>query len=562
MVMDGFVLACQAMVDQSIIVKVPKGAEESWVVDYSHYLVPEAQIPVQGDLSPLSEKIVLDIAETSLEESSSDLERLACRISKDCQACCSLSVLRVLPQTLRQSDGTVTATVVQQERGNKIIKLDHGVKTTRNLGIACDLGTTTVALKLVDLNMGRVVDNASSYNDQIKCGADIISRIIYAQKHGHLQELNRRIVRTINRLLDAMLPTHNISPHEVTCGVFSGNTTMVHLLLGIDPKYIREEPYVPAVKFVPLLSAKELKIAINPDATIFFTPSVGSYVGGDITAGVLCTQIKRENQGVELFIDIGTNGELVLIGNDWMIACACSAGPAFEGVGIKCGMRASSGAIEAVSLKKKGAGVDYRVIGGSSPRGVCGSGLIELVAELFSNKVIDRDGKFDEKVFHDRIRLQENHRAFVVARASQSATRRDIYISEMDIENIMRAKGAIFSACSLLLKKVGLSYTDIERVYVAGAFGRYLNIEKAIAIGLFPDIEPDRFHYLGNTSLLGAYLSLLSSNHRQRLTQIARSMTYVDLSSEPNYMNEYTGALFFPHTDENLFPNVKKLRYY
>jgi uncharacterized 2Fe-2S/4Fe-4S cluster protein (DUF4445 family) len=311
------------------------------------------------------------------------------------------------------------------------------------------------------------------------------------------------------------------------------------------------------VKTPPLLAAGDLDIHIHPEAPVFFAPAVGSYVGGDITAGMLCIRRGEKSNGLELFIDIGTNGELVISGDRWTIGCACSAGPAFEGSGIGCGMRASKGAVETVDVDPQSGDITYRVTGGGLPRGICGSGLIDLVAGLFTSGVIGRDGKFNEGSAVDRIRRKGRLLTFVLEEADRTAAEEQIDISEHDIANIMRAKAAIFSACSLLLKNVGLSFADIDKVYIAGGFGRGLNIEKAITIGLFPDIEPARFAYLGNTSLLGAHLALLSADHRRALGEIAGSMTYVDLSSEPSYMDEYTAALFLPHTDATLFPSVK-----
>ena len=437
-------------------------------------------------------------------------------------------------------------------------KLEVGNHKAIQYGIACDVGTTTVALNLVDLNSGKTLANRTAYNDQIRCGADIISRIIYAQKPGHLEELNHLVIGTVNRLLDSALSASDISREKVTGAVFSGNATMTHLLLGIDPKNIRLEPYVPAVKSVPLHSAGELGIHIHPEAVVYFTPAVGSYVGGDITSGVLCTRLKGKRHGVELFIDVGTNGELVVMGEDWMIGCACSAGPAFEGVGIDCGMRASVGAIEGISINTTSGDITYKVIGGEKPRGICGSGIIELVAELFKHRVLDRNGKFTDTVFQDHIRRKENLTDFLIANASHTSTGKDIYLSEKDIANVMRAKAAIYSACALLLKNVGLVVNDIVKFYVAGGFGSHLNFKHAITIGMFPDIDLGKFDYLGNTSLMGAQLALLSEKYREELSEIAKGVTYIDLSSEPHYMDMYTAALFLPHTDIDLFPAVKK----
>ena len=554
---EGVVQSCQVEICDDITVKLPTSLLTASGKDYSSCFLPESDILFPGKLSPLSKKTAIELPAASLEENTSDFEWLAHKISPDRELFCSLSVLKTFPRMVHHNSGVVTATIVERNGGSRIVKLERGVRTARHFGLACDVGTTTVALKLVDLNSGLEVASASSYNDQIECGADVISRIIYSQKSGRLKDLQDRIIRTINRLLNIVLSDNGVSPDDVTCAVFSGNTTMTHLMLGINPKYIREEPYVPAVKFVPPLSAGELKIRIHPEAPIIFAPSVGSYVGGDITSGVLCLLQKPEEQGIRLFIDIGTNGELVIMGDKWMMGCACSAGPAFEGVGIKCGMRASEGAIEGVEIREDGSEVAYRVIGGGKPKGICGSGLIELTAVLFKNGIIGRDGRFTDTAPKERIHRKENSPAFVIAKADQTADGREIYLNEQDTANIMRAKAAIFSACSLLLKKVGLSFNDIKRVYVAGGFGCCLNFANAVTIGLFPDIGGDRFEYLGNTSLMGAHLALISGEHREHLMRIAKSMTYIDLSSEPDYMDEYTAALFLPHTDKNLFPTVK-----
>ncbi len=433
----------------------------------------------------------------------------------------------------------------------------EGPLTDRSLGIACDIGTTTVALKLVSLKTGRVLDTVAAYNDQVLCGSDVISRIIYSQKKGHLQELKERVLGTVNGLIGALLPMHGVSQSEVVGAALAGNTTMTHLILGVDPGPIREAPYIPPLKSVPVMTGAQAGLHINPGAPVLFAPHVGSYVGGDITAGMLVTRLRRKGPGVELFIDIGTNGEMVISGEDWMIGCACSAGPAFEGVGIKCGMRAAAGAIESVAIRNSGADVGLEVIGEGQPRGICGSGLIELVADLFSAGVVGRDGKFTDLAPKSRMHAKGKNKAFVLVEAGRSATGKDISISEQDIANIMRAKAAIFSAALLLLKNVGVSWRDIEKVHVAGGFGHSLNIRKAIVLGTFPDIAPDRFEYLGNTSLQGACLALLSADQRRKLDEIAKSLTYIDLSSEPNYMNEYTAALFLPHTDATLFPTVQ-----
>lgn len=551
-----FVLACQAKIIQDVTIEIPKIEGKGRGIDYSTTVFSEPEVVPPGERSPLSKLKHIDVPEPSLEMGMSDYDRLISQLPQE-KIHCSLPVLRSLPETLRQKGGSVTATIIEQDEGSRIIRLEAGKKTTRNFGLACDVGTTTVAVQIVDLNTGDILDTSSSYNEQIDCGSDIISRIIYAQKKGHLHELHRRIVKTINHMIHELTSTHGIDCTDINSAVFSGNTSMTHLLLEIDPKFIREEPYVPAIKQVKYLYAEDLGIAINPNAVLYFTPCVGSYLGGDITSGLLYIRTMRKRKGVELFLDIGTNGELIISGDDWMIGCACSAGPAFEGVGIRCGMRAASGAIDSVGIRGGGREVTYRVEGKDKPRGICGSGLIETVADLFSNHVIGRDGKFNEEISIPPLRSKGRNKIFVLCEADQSFEGQAIYICEQDIMNIMRAKAAIYSGCALLLKNIGLHYSDIENIYIGGGFGYTLNIEKAITIGLFPDIAPERFRYLGNTSLMGAYLTLLYSDHRQILQKMARDITYIDLSSEPNYMDEYSAALFLPHTDASLFPTIE-----
>jgi uncharacterized 2Fe-2S/4Fe-4S cluster protein (DUF4445 family) len=332
---------------------------------------------------------------------------------------------------------------------------------------------------------------------------------------------------------------------------------MSHLLLQLDPQTIRKEPYVPTFTELPLFLAKEIGLAMNPEARIYLAPSVGSYVGGDITAGILCTPILKTADTISLFLDAGTNGELVIGNKDWLMTCACSAGPAFEGGGIRCGMPASEGAIETIELGKTGQ-AEYRVIGGTQPKGLCGSGLVDLLAELYIHGFIDRHGKFKSNQIPDRIVKSDRGKAFCVEEASKTYWGKDICITERDIANLLRTKAAVYSAFSLLLKNIGLEREKIDSIYIAGGFGQNLDVENAIRIGLLPDLDRSRFHFIGNSSLLGATMVLLCDKNREYLQNITKKMTYIELNTEPSYMNEFTGSLFLPHTDMSLFPSVEK----
>jgi uncharacterized 2Fe-2S/4Fe-4S cluster protein (DUF4445 family) len=291
---------------------------------------------------------------------------------------------------------------------------------------------------------------------------------------------------------------------------------------------------------------------------ILFAPGVGSYVGGDITAGMLCTGLLRAGGDIRLFIDIGTNGEIVIGNGEFLLTSACSAGPAFEGSGIRCGMRAAPGAIDAFTIEDGGRSIDWNVIGEARPAGICGSGLISLLGELFKAGIIDAAGKFTDAAPAERRIVVEGSAAFVVVNGIQTASGRDIVIAEADIDNLIRTKAAIYSACDVMLSNAGLDFTSVAEFLIAGGFGRFIDIEDAIAIGMFPDIDRSRFTYLGNTALAGATRALLGAKQREELRALPGRMTYVELSNDPRYMDAYVAALFLPHTDAKRFSPARK----
>jgi uncharacterized 2Fe-2S/4Fe-4S cluster protein (DUF4445 family) len=340
---------------------------------------------------------------------------------------------------------------------------------------------------------------------------------------------------------------------QISCAIVSGNTTMIHLLLGLNPEYIRLAPYTPTVLDVPSFTAAEVGITINPTAPVMISPAVGSYVGGDITAGILCTDLSDDGDEICLFMDIGTNGEIVIGNREFLLACACSAGPAFEGGGIECGMRAAHGAIEKVEINPATGLATCRTIGQVMPRGVCGSGMILLLAQLLQTGWIDAAGKLKRSEPSQAIKINGRQAAYTLVSAKESATGRAIIIDEHDIENIIRAKAALYAACSLLLTQVGMAFDNLRKVYIAGGFGRFLDMDAAITIGLLPNLPRDRFHFIGNASLAGSRMALVSEKHRERQRRQARRMTYLELSTDPSYMNEYTAALFLPHTNPDCF---------
>jgi uncharacterized 2Fe-2S/4Fe-4S cluster protein (DUF4445 family) len=560
---QGYALACQTDVTNDIVVQLPQFREIAIrsVVDSKYFKEKKEEISGSYELNPAVKKIDLHLASPSLEDNYSDLKRIEQQLHKKLpikRLSCEYSALKKLAYAVREDKGKISVILFSTDGDAAIIDVFPQSAKKKTYGIACDIGTTTVALHLVNLQNGKIEATASSLNQQITCGEDIISRINYAQKPERLEKLHTLILLTVNKLIQKAAKSARISPENVYFGSFSGNTTMLHLFLNLDPQYIRLEPYVPTFNQVPALLSRDLGLKMNSEARILCSPAVGSYVGGDITAGLLVTPMLKDSKKTSLFIDAGTNGELVIGNMDWLVTCACSAGPAFEGSGIKCGMPASEGAIEAVEMREDGA-FKYTVINGTKPKGVCGSGLVDLLAELFIHGYIDRYGKFKMKRAGEKIVESEEGKGFLIEEGQNSFWGKDLVITENDIKNLIRTKGAVYSACMVLLKNVGLSFDEIDSIFIAGGFGQHLNIDNAVRIGLLPDLHRERFQYTGNSSLLGAYLILFADENKEMVDATADKMTYIELNTEPGYMNEYTGALFLPHTDIKLFPSVKKL---
>jgi uncharacterized 2Fe-2S/4Fe-4S cluster protein (DUF4445 family) len=565
-VADGYVLACKTkVIDSDITVEVPEqtGREGGKFTDADEdaLLVRQELFPEKWNFDPLAIKWCVDVPAPQLEDGLSDVDRLTRRLQLEWgkkEFVYPLSVIRTVADVLRVEDGKVTATIIREPERFRVIELEPSDTTVRHYGIAVDVGTTTIAVRLVFLPLAESVATRSDYNDQVECGLDVISRINYAKRPERLAELRERVLKTINALVKQVCESHGVATLEICNAVVSGNTTMVHLLLGLNPEYIRLSPYTPTLLETPYLTADEVGIEINPQSWIYISPNVGSYVGGDITAGILCTDLATDSEDVSLFIDIGTNGELVIGNNDFMMTCACSAGPAFEGGGIEYGMRAALGAIEWAAVKP-GTGIcEYRTIGDVKPEGICGSGMISLLADLFIAGWLDSAGKLNRDKECKAINISGRYATYTIASAEETKHGKPIIISELDIENIIRAKAAIYSACALMLDQVGMTFEDLAHVYIAGGFGRFLDLEKATIIGLIPDLPREKFHYIGNSSLTGTYMVLVSQEFREKQIELAKRMTYVELSTDPSYMDQYTAALFLPHTDPDKFPTVKQ----
>lgn len=565
----GYALACQSVIEGDVSIAIPLqavGIERRLTTDRT-----AIEVTIPSGYSPAAQpmrRVALSLPPPDTQDQTDDWSRLQTALRKQtgigaCQI--SLPLLRRIGAVLRAQNWAVTALIETDawDRPNgpaRVVDVwpGHIPEAAPLWGIAVDIGTTTVTLWLVDLLSGVVRAQAAEYNRQIARGEDVISRIIYSSKadrRGGL-ELRDLVLKSINTLLAAACKRVQADPASVVKATVTGNSTMIHLLLGIPSESIRLTPFVTAVNQTPVLPASIVGLNIHPEASVDCLPGVASYVGADISAGVLSSGLDDAGP-VTLFMDVGTNGETVLGNREWLVTCACSAGPAFEGAGVLHGMRASEGAIEEVWINSGTFEPTFRVIGGGKARGVCGSGLIALLAELFLTGVIDRSGNFNLKLTNARVRIGEHGPEYVIVWATESQTGHDIAITHVDIDNLMRAKAAIYAGFTVLAEKVGVPLETADQVLIGGSFGKYINVEKAVEIGLLPDMPWDRFRFLGNTSVRGAYLALLDRAARTRIADIASRMTYIELSADNSFYDAFTSALFLPHTDLARFPTVQ-----
>ncbi|MCP4606442.1 MAG: DUF4445 domain-containing protein [Proteobacteria bacterium] len=565
-VAEGYVQSCRARLGiGDVVVEIDEsswGKSGKFISEDETHMVSYELMPIPDQLDPRTDMLLVHVAAPASGDGLSDVDRLIRAIQNEVgisKIDVTLRTARKVANAIRAENGLVTVAIEQGDEQAKVIAIDPGDRTHEHYGIAVDIGTTTVVVQVVDLKSARIIATRGNYNGQVACGSDIISRINYAQKPERLEELSSRVLETINNLLGAAAKSKNIDPSRISNASISGNTTMIHLMLGLSPEHIRLDPYTPTVLKTGPYAAGEVGVKINPDARISISPNVGSYVGGDITSGLLCTDFQKNVKDINLFIDIGTNGEIVVGNDEFLMGCACSAGPAFEGGGVKCGTRAATGAIETVEVDKQTGLPSYVTIGDIPPRGICGSGMISLLANLFLTGWIDPAGKLCRDRESSAIRIQGRRASYVIASADESSTSQEIIIDEIDIENIIRAKAAIYSACSLVLTEVETSFDSLANIYIAGGFGRSLSLDKAIVIGLLPDVPRNKFHFLGNASLIGSYMALVSSKFDRQRDELASRMTYIDLSTNPTYMDQYTAALFLPHTDLKRFPTANML---
>jgi len=552
----GACLACETIVQGDLHVVVP----ESTLIQDQKILVDGHDIPI--DLRPSVKKYFVELQPPTLSDPSPDLSRLLWGIQKSGgpvaeKMYAPLEVLREIPGILRHSEWHVTGTIALVPGGYRLIDLQENDTSGRVYGAAVDLGSTTVVVYLWDLVTGKVVSVASNYNKQISCGEDILARVNFARKNG-LSRLQTLATESINQALTTASNSAGIDREDIYEVVVAGNTVMTHMLLGIDPAYMIAEPYVPVVRRALSVAAGRIGITCNPNGGLFVFPAVSDFIGGDIIADILaCGMAEREE--IALLIDIGTNFEVVLGNKEWMFSCAGAAGPALEGGEVLFGMRANPGAIEKLTIDPETLNPAFSTINRIKPRGICGSGLIDLLAELLSACIIDRTGRINTGIDNPRIRTSGHVPEFVIAWAHETEIGKDIVVTENDIKNLIMSKASVHAACVTLMKEAGVTRREISTIYFAGAFGNYLDKKNATIIGLIPEIGFEHIKNIGNGAVAGANIALVNRRARKTLDEIAYKIAYIELNAESSFMDEYTSSSFLPHTDLALFPMVQKL---
>jgi uncharacterized 2Fe-2S/4Fe-4S cluster protein (DUF4445 family) len=570
---QGYRLACQSRVVSDLSVDIPlesrlETAVLSREIKMATAEAEAAELVATGwSFNPPLSKCSVELPSPTIKDNVSDLSRLLRGLKRRCNlsnVSVDFGVVENLPQIVRRKGGQVTVTTLVKavktkadKRKPTVIKVEPGDTAQKHYSLAFDIGTTTVSGQLLDLNRGRILAEAMAYNGQIKYGADVITRISYSQTPGGLKRLQQAVVATLNQIIAEMVSQSQVNVRHIGHMIVAGNPTMAHILLGLDPKYLRLAPYTPVASFIPPVKARSLGIRVANHVYLFTFPSVASYVGGDIVSGVVGVGL-HQRKTLTLYMDIGTNGEVVVGNSDWMVTTSCSAGPAFEGGGIKHGMIATSGAIQDFNIDPVTLEPTLHTIGGEKPRGICGSGLINTIAGLLEARVIGQNGKFNTDLKTSRIREGDDGYEYVLSWADETETGKDIVITEVDIDNLIRAKAAMYAGCQTLSNSVGVNLCDLEQVIIAGAFGSHIDIARSITIGLLPDIPQERFVFVGNGSLTGARLTSFSTDLLDDARKVALMMTNLELSERVDFMNNYVAALFLPHTHSEEFPSVAR----
>ncbi len=502
--------------------------------------------------------VTVRMAEPSLQNNTADTERVLAGLKPALQSesvAIDLALLRELPALIRQAGTRLDCILCRQGSHWTLIGVRPGNDPTPIAGLAVDLGTSRVVLRLVDLRTGNTLAENSFDNPQISIGPDILTRIHHADQPAGQTELMNLIIDGLNRETARLCETCGIKPAQIFLSAVAGNTAMTHLFMGLEPKWIIREPYIPVINRPGLVPAAALGLALNPRARVFIFPNIGSYFGGDLIAGILYSGIHRQVE-TTLLVDVGTNAEVVLGNRNWLIACAGAAGPALEGGVTRMGMMAGPGVIERVALAPESGQFQIRTIENLPPVGICGSGLIDLAACLFLSGMLDIRGKLVPAKCGQRLKKADGLNHFVVVSGENSGTGTDLSISQVDLDSLVRSKAAMYTILETISESVGMALKELSTFFVAGTFGSFINPHSAISIGMLPDLPIDTFRSLGNSSLGGATRFLTTPGDLEEIDRIRDSITYLELNVNQDFMNRFSAAKFLPHTNTGLFPSV------
>jgi len=555
----GVVLACQSTVQSDLNVEIPQEtrAVEKIVIDEDAQRFRALGAGTEERAfakSPITSRILLKMDPPTLENNLADCQRIRTGLEKLAgisSVQTGLKVIQRMPRILRDSNYTVTATIGRRRGVAELMDIEPGDNSAKNVIAVVDVGTSTIVVHLVDSATTETIGAEACFNSQATYGREVTARMMAAEKRGP-QRLQHLLVEDINSLISALAAARGVNPRDITAVVCAGNTAMMHFLLGLPTDNIRREPYIAVTTEPPPFRAAEVGIKINPRGLLLALPGIGGWVGGDLAAGILATGM-HEMEGIGMLIDVGTNGEVIIGNSEWLIACSASAGPCLEGAGVKCGMMATRGAIEKVYLDGKD--IRYDVIGGGKPDGICGSGIIDIIAVMLKKGIIDRAGKLI-KASDPGLHFKKEHGRFELASKRETLRGKPVCIFQEDIDNIVTAKAAIFAAAKIMLDRLDLKFSDVSTLMIAGGFGSYISLESATAIGLLPDLPEAKTLYVGNTSIWGAKLAALSGEARETLRDIVARTTYYDLMGTDDYVDQFQQAMFLPHTNIELFPSV------
>jgi uncharacterized 2Fe-2S/4Fe-4S cluster protein (DUF4445 family) len=553
---NGFVLACMTYVQSDVVIEIPKETLAKEKVkadrDAERFRTFEQTIAIEGvEPFPLVKKVYVELNQPTLANNTADHERLfdaLCRKIGVCKMQTGLKIIRVLPKILRDNDFRITATVGLRKEIAEIMNVEGGNTEDKNYLIVVDIGTTTIVAHLLDVNTLATLDAQACFNSQGLYGREVTRRMITAEKRGD-DELQKMLVEDINQLIENLANENDVNLKDINAVVCAGNTAMAHFLLGLPVENIRRFPYVATSVDPPPLRAAEVGIEINPRGLLYSLPGISAWVGSDVTAGILATGLYERDE-TSLLVDIGTNGETVIGNGEWIVSSSASAGPALEGASLSCGMQAEKGAIERFYIED--GEIRYKTIGDYPPKGICGSGIIDLLSVLLEMSIINRSGNFVDDGAHIFTDI-DGRKSYILVHDV-----RPIFVTESDIENVITAKAAIYAAMKILVKRLDLSFEKIDRFYIAGAFGNFIDVESAIKIGLIPNINREKITYAGNTSIKGAKMAALYKDAFRRIEEIRRKTTYYDLMGAQDYVEEFRKALFLPHTDIDQFTVVRK----